>query len=237
MSETSPRGRFVWYDLLTTDPGAAEDFYKKVAGWGTQEWSGSGANPYTMWTTENVPIGGVMAMAPEMQGAKDFDVSAIRLPPLRVAEWQGLVFVALSDQVPPFEAVYGDIAARIAPIDLSAMSFLRRDSYVIDCDWKVYVDNFLEGYHLPHVHPGLSKVLDYRAYDTELLPKLTAPLLWVAGTEDNGQRNAEERFKLAPSTPLNRFVLVKADHFATPDVAVNDMMAWLEELRASLKTN
>lgn len=113
---------------------------------------------------------GQLRSAPEMQGAKDFDVSAIRLPPLRVAEWQGLVFVALSDQVPPFEAVYGDIAARIAPIDLSAMRFLRRDSYDIDCDWKVYVDNFLEGYHLPHVHPGLSKVLDYRAYDTELLP-------------------------------------------------------------------
>jgi pimeloyl-ACP methyl ester carboxylesterase len=74
-------------------------------------------------------------------------------------------------------------------------------------------------------------------YDAELLPKLTAPLLWVAGTEDNGQRNAEERFKLAPPFPLDRFVLVKADHFATPDVAVNDMMAWLEELRASLKTN
>lgn len=113
---------------------------------------------------------GQLRSAPEMQGAKDFDVSSIRLPPLRVAEWQGLVFVTLSDDVPPFEAVYGDIAARIAPIDLSAMRFLRRDSYDIDCDWKVYVDNFLEGYHLPHVHPGLSKVLDYRAYDTELLP-------------------------------------------------------------------
>lgn len=115
-------------------------------------------------------LDGQLRSAPEMQGAKDFDVSSIRLPPLRVAEWQGLVFVALSDDVPPFEAVYGDIAARIAPIDLSAMRFLRRDSYDIDCDWKVYVDNFLEGYHLPHVHPGLSKVLDYRAYDTELLP-------------------------------------------------------------------
>jgi choline monooxygenase len=50
------------------------------------------------------------------------------------------------------------------------MRYLRRDSYDIDCNWKVYIDNFLEGYHLPHVHPGLSKVLDYRAYDTELFP-------------------------------------------------------------------
>ena len=48
------------------------------------------------------------------------------------------------------------------------MSFHRRVEYEVGCNWKVYVDNYLEGYHLPHVHPGLSKVLDYRAYSTEL---------------------------------------------------------------------
>ncbi|HBD19703.1 MAG TPA: (2Fe-2S)-binding protein [Arenimonas sp.] len=113
---------------------------------------------------------GQLRSAPEMQGAADFDVSSIRLPPLRVVEWQGLVFVALSDNVPPFEEVYAGITERIAPIDLAAMRFLRRDSYDIACNWKVYIDNFLEGYHLPHVHPGLSKVLDYRVYDTDLFP-------------------------------------------------------------------
>ncbi|MCP1374633.1 aromatic ring-hydroxylating oxygenase subunit alpha [Dyella lutea] len=120
---------------------------------------------YHGWT---YTLEGQLRSAPEMQGAADFDVSDIRLPPIRVHEWQGLVFVALDEAVPPFGEVYGGIAERIAPIDLSAMRYLRRDSYEIDCNWKVYVDNFLEGYHLPHVHPGLSKVLDYRAYDTEL---------------------------------------------------------------------
>ena len=68
MSDTSPRGRFVWYDLLTTNPGSAADFYTKIAGWGTQDFPGS-AKPYTMWTTQNTPIGGVMELAPEMQTA------------------------------------------------------------------------------------------------------------------------------------------------------------------------
>jgi choline monooxygenase len=76
----------------------------------------------------------------------------------------------LDEHTPAFDEVYGGIAERIAPIDLSAMRYLRRDSYDLDCNWKVYIDNFLEGYHLPHVHPGLSRVLDYRAYDTELFP-------------------------------------------------------------------
>ncbi len=122
---------------------------------------------YHGWT---YTLEGQLRSAPEMQAAADFDVTNIRLPPLRVHEWQGLVFVALNEDVPAFDEVYGGIVERIAPIDLSAMRYLRRDSYDIDCNWKVYIDNFLEGYHLPHVHPGLSKVLDYRAYDTELFP-------------------------------------------------------------------
>ncbi|MCE5233931.1 MAG: SRPBCC family protein [Mizugakiibacter sp.] len=122
---------------------------------------------YHGWT---YTLEGRLRSAPEMEGACDFRVEDIRLPPLRVHEWQGLVFVALHEDVPAFEKVYAGIAERIAPIDLAAMRFHRRDSYDIACNWKVYVDNFLEGYHLPHVHPGLSKVLDYRAYDTELFP-------------------------------------------------------------------
>jgi len=71
-------------------------------------------------------------------------------------------------------------------------------------------------------------------YDNELLPKLSAPLLWVAGTDDPGQRDAADRYKAAPATPLNRFLMVKADHFATPDVATPDMIDWLNALQASL---
>ena len=111
---------------------------------------------------------GRLVGAPEMQGARNFEIGAQRLPPLRVAEWQGLVFVALAADVADFAAVYGGIVERIAPIDLGAMRFALRDSFEVRCNWKVYVDNFLEGYHLPMVHPGLSKVLDYRLYDTEL---------------------------------------------------------------------
>ena len=120
---------------------------------------------YHGWT---YTLQGQLRSAPEMQGAEDFNLGDITLPEFRVQEWQGLVFVAIDDATPAFEQVVEGITARIAPIELSAMRFLRRDSYDIHCNWKVYVDNFLEGYHLPHVHPGLSKILDYRAYDTEL---------------------------------------------------------------------
>jgi len=106
--------------------------------------------------------------APEMQDAEEFAIGDIRLPPLRVREWQGLVFVALHEDVPDFGSVYGGITERIAPADLAAMRYTRRDVFDVACNWKAYVDNFLEGYHLPLVHPGLSRLLDYRAYETEL---------------------------------------------------------------------
>jgi uncharacterized protein len=59
-------GRFVWYDLMTADPAAAQDFYTKVIGWKTQQWEGA-AQPYTMWTRGETPIGGVMTMPKEAQ--------------------------------------------------------------------------------------------------------------------------------------------------------------------------
>jgi choline monooxygenase len=122
---------------------------------------------YHGWTYD---LGGQLRHAPEMGGAEDFDPTAIRLPRFHAAQWQGLVFVSLGGDAPPLEEVYGGIASRIAPIDLSTMTFARRDSYDIACNWKVYVDNYLEGYHVPYIHPGLAKVVDYAAYRTELAP-------------------------------------------------------------------
>jgi predicted enzyme related to lactoylglutathione lyase len=55
---SSDLGRFCWYDLMTTDPKAATDFYTKVIGWGTEAWDG-GPMPYTMWKANRGPIGGV----------------------------------------------------------------------------------------------------------------------------------------------------------------------------------
>jgi choline monooxygenase len=120
---------------------------------------------YHGWTYS---LEGRLRAAPEMDGAAGFDPDTIALTAATVREWQGLVFVALSGEAPDFDTVLGGIAERIAPASLDTMFFHRRIEYELGCNWKVYVDNYLEGYHLPHVHPGLSKVLDYRAYSTEL---------------------------------------------------------------------
>jgi len=122
---------------------------------------------YHGWTYE---LDGRLRGAPEMHDAADFDPSTIRLPQAHVAEWQGLVFASLQPagvNVAAFDDVVAGIDDRL-PVSLASYMFDRRVSYEIRCNWKVYVDNYLEGYHLPRVHPALNRLLDYRSYRTEL---------------------------------------------------------------------
>ena len=118
---------------------------------------------YHGWT---YGLDGHLRGAPEMRDAEDFSTDGVRLPAVRVDEWQGLVFVAL-ENVPPLEQVLAGIAERLGMRRLDAFEFRQRTNYEVACNWKVYVDNFLEGYHLPIVHPGLNRLLDYRSYVTE----------------------------------------------------------------------
>ena len=63
MADEQSRGRFVWFDLLTTDPSATAAFYPAVTGWGTEVWNG-GAGDYSMWTANGTPLGGVTKIGP-----------------------------------------------------------------------------------------------------------------------------------------------------------------------------
>lgn len=70
--DAQERGRWVWCELLTSQPGPAEDFYREVVGWDVEDWSDAPADqPYHMWMTGHGPIGGVMELPEEAraQGA------------------------------------------------------------------------------------------------------------------------------------------------------------------------
>jgi uncharacterized protein len=66
MADASTLGRIIWYELLTTDMKAAEQFYTSVVGWTVSSFR-QGAQPYDMWMRDgNMPIGGVMTIPPGM---------------------------------------------------------------------------------------------------------------------------------------------------------------------------
>jgi predicted enzyme related to lactoylglutathione lyase len=64
MPAVKTRGHFVWYELSTSDPAAAQRFYSAITGWGTQSFDGAGM-PYTMWMNGESPIGGVVPLPAE----------------------------------------------------------------------------------------------------------------------------------------------------------------------------
>ena len=58
--------------------------------------------------------------------------------------------------------------ARLAPLSISTLGFFVRKTYTLACNWKVYVDNYLDGgYHVPHLHKALNSVLEYTEYTIE----------------------------------------------------------------------
>jgi predicted enzyme related to lactoylglutathione lyase len=102
-SMSDVRGQFVWYDLMTTDPGAARDFYQDIIGWGTQAWEGS-ETPYTMWTVADRPVGGVMELPEEARagGAPPHWLPYVGTPDVgatlaRATELGGTVYVPPTD--------------------------------------------------------------------------------------------------------------------------------------------
>jgi len=118
---------------------------------------------YHGWT---YGLDGVLRSAPEMNNTENFTLSDVKLPEAKVAVWQGLVFVA-TDDAPEFDSVVKGIDERLGQQSLGDYVFHHRVAYEVNCNWKVYVDNYLEGYHVPHIHPGLNSLLDYRTYITE----------------------------------------------------------------------
>ena len=113
-------------------------------------------------------LDGTLRGVPAMDRTELFDRKDFGLVPLRVETWEGLVFVNLDAGAAPLEDSVRGIAERIAPVRLGALAFARRVDYQVRCNWKVYVDNFLEGYHVPYVHPELAKLYDYNRYVTEV---------------------------------------------------------------------
>jgi choline monooxygenase len=121
--------------------------------------------PYHGWT---YGLDGSLKGAPEFAGVCNFDRTQNGLVPVRVATWEKFVFVSLDADGPSLAAYLGDLQARIAQLSVGKIHFFERKTYTLACNWKVYIDNYLDGgYHVPHLHKGLNSVLDYKEYTIE----------------------------------------------------------------------
>jgi choline monooxygenase len=121
---------------------------------------------YHGWT---YGLDGSLISATEIEGVEGFRAEDFALAPVRVEEWFNLVFVNLDRDARPLRESLGELPRQAERFHFAGMKLFERRTYDMKCNWKTYVDNYLEGYHLPSVHPGLNRELDYNAYVVEPL--------------------------------------------------------------------
>lgn len=147
---------------------------------------------YHGWTYS---LEGKLINAPEMEGTCEFHHEDFSLRPVLVAEWEGQVFVNLDPEAQPLSQSLRELPRQAAKYRFGDMRLAGRRDYHMACNWKVYIDNFLEGYHLPSVHPSLNRELDYNGYVTRLYERHSLQASPIRGPENEAK--VDRRYKQA----------------------------------------
>jgi choline monooxygenase len=139
-------------------------------------------------------LDGKMTFMPEFDGVHGFPSPADDLPRLPLERWGPLAFTAL-DPACSFGEWIGPVRERVGflPLDQFVFDAATSRDYLIGANWALYVDNYLEEFHIPYVHATLSDALDYSTYRTETFDWCSLQL----GTT----RHAAEAFALPPGHP------------------------------------
>jgi choline monooxygenase len=116
---------------------------------------------------------GALRRTPEFGEAAGFDKQDFGLFPIQVGVWRGLVFVNLSADAEPLAQAMAAMTAETAAFPLESYRFHSRAEHEIACNWKTYVDNYAEGYHVQAMHPGLDREIDAKQYRVTLKDRHT----------------------------------------------------------------
>lgn len=141
--------------------------------------------PYHGWTYGN---DGALKGMVEFEGVCDFDRAKNGLVGVPVDTWENFVFVNLDGAGGSLKDFLANVPELVAPLRLTEkLNFFDRRVYTLNCNWKVYVDNYLDGgYHVPHAHKSLSSVIEYTSYTIENFDRAclqSSPLSSDAGSE------------------------------------------------------
>jgi choline monooxygenase len=145
---------------------------------------------------------------PEFEDVRDFPTPADDLPRIQLRRLGPLVFAAI-DPAFPFEDLTALVRQRTSFIPLERMTLdpAGSRSYEVSANWALYCDNYLEGFHVPFVHPDLAKTIDYGSYRTELSGWSSLQVAEAAASDDafDGSMVAACYFFLFPNTMLNYY--------------------------------
>ncbi len=131
--------------------------------------------PYHNWRYENT---GELRHAPWFGEDPDFDLADWPLQSIHVEQWRGLVFACVDPQISLIEQL-GATIDEIEDVELESYINTHSERLEFTANWKIYTDNFVEGYHIPGIHPEFYQAIDFEGFKTcaaDGLVKMTAPI-------------------------------------------------------------
>ena len=175
-AELSRPGQYVADDvagyplLVVVDPDGRLRGYHNVCPHraGVIQWPGCGQTGNLVCRYH----GWAFAWDGSLKSARDFgeappaDDHSLRT--IRVETWGPLVFVNLDNEAPSLASTLGTLDTAVRTHDFDAFTYGRRVVRTLECNWKTYVDNYLEGYHVPLLHPLLNSAVDMKTYSVDV---------------------------------------------------------------------
>ncbi|KAF7153245.1 hypothetical protein RHSIM_Rhsim01G0114400 [Rhododendron simsii] len=172
--------------------------------------------PYHGWT---YGLDGALLKATRITGIQKFNVNEFGLKPLKVAIWGPFVLLNMeqssSQQGADGKAVANEWLGSSSEILStngvdSSLSYVCRREYTIECNWKVFCDNYLDGgYHVPYAHKGLASGLKLDSYSTTVFEKVSIQRCGSGSveTEDKIDRLGSEALYafIYPNFMINRY--------------------------------
>ena len=168
--------------------------------------------PYHGWSYD---LDGRLRKAPRTAGIRDFDREGMSLRPLQLETWGPFVFVCTDAAAVPLAPRLAPLESRLERSRWRDLRFATRRTYEMACNWKVFVDNYLDGgYHVPSVHPELGSDLDLATYATETFEHFS---LQSARARESERLGGEVLYAwLYPGFMLNRYGPVLDTHWVVP---------------------
>ncbi len=140
-----------------------------------------------------------------LRSARDFrgevEPAAHGLTPLRVEVWRNLVWINLDPGAESLAAALGSFNDQCLEFPMEEFVYTHQVVRTLACNWKTYADNYLEGYHIPLLHPELNREIDVSRYRVEVFPD-DDYCLHTAPARD-GAANAGRWLFRFPNTALN----------------------------------
>ncbi len=158
-------------------------------------------------------LDGTFRSMPECEDLCNFPSPSDDLPKVEFARFHQFLFASLSPAF-SFEQLVSEMERRVSflPIEEAKLDSTRSREYLVNAHWALYCDNYLEGFHIPYVHPGLNEEIDYSGYRTELFPFSNVQVGIAKGGDgfdlpksspDYGQNIAAYYFWLFPNLMFN----------------------------------